>query len=316
MDCLRVDAVPYLFEREGTSCESLPETHEYLQKIRSFIDTKYGNGNKILLAEANQMPEETIPYFGDGSDEFHMLFLFPLMPRLFYSLAISNANPIKEIISITKDIPRTCQWCTFLRNHDELTLEMVTPEVREFMWEYYAPDQRMRLNLGIRRRLAPLLGNDRRKIELMVSLLFSLIGSPVIYAGDEIGMGDNIELPDRSGLRTPMQWSNGRNAGFSNVAEEDLHIPIIKDPVFGPDKVNVKDQQKDPSSLLNFHKKLIKIRKKSSILSYGDINFIDIAQKEILMFIRELDKDQLLFLYNLADESIAVSYTHLTLPTN
>src|SRR5512133_3529848 len=249
IDGFRADAVPYLFEREGTNCENLPETHIYLKKIRAFIDSKFPD--RILLCEANQWPQDVRPYFGDG-DEFHMGFHFPIMPRLYMALKKGRADDMIEIMSRTPLIDPTSQWCIFLRNHDELTLEMVTPEEREWMWAEYAPDPRMRLNLGIRRRLAPLLDNDRRKIALANSLLFTLPGSPIIYYGHEIGMGDNIWLFDRNGVRTPMQWKNAPNAGFSAAQPEALYAPVIDTSPYDPSQVNVDDEFQDPDSLLNF----------------------------------------------------------------
>jgi maltose alpha-D-glucosyltransferase/alpha-amylase len=248
IDGFRADAVPYLFEREGTTCENLPETHAYLKKLRGLLDQDYPG--RILLCEANQWPEDVRPYFGDG-DEFHMGFHFPIMPRLYMGLKKGSAEDMREILRRTPSIPDNCQWCTFLRNHDELTLEMVTEEERQWMWEQYAPEPRMRLNLGIRRRLAPLLDNDQRKIRLAHSLLFTLPGSPILYYGDEIGMGDNIWLEDRNGVRTPMQWEAGATAGFSEAPIDFFYAPVINDDVYGPARVNVKAQQASPDSLLN-----------------------------------------------------------------
>src|SRR5690606_21387780 len=249
LDGFRMDAVPYLFEREGTNCENLPETHADLKSIRKFLGGRYPG--RILLAEANQWPQDVRPYFGDG-DEFHMVFNFPIMPRLFMALRREDRTPIIDIVQQRPPIPENCQWCTFLRNHDELTLEMVTSEERDYMWREYARDPRMKLNLGIRRRLAPLLDNSRRRIELMNALLFSLPGSPIIYYGDEIGMGDNIYLGDRNGVRTPMQWSFDRNAGFSRAETARLYAPVITDPPYGYATINVEAQEKVPSSLLNW----------------------------------------------------------------
>ena len=236
VDGFRVDATPYLYEREGTSCENLPETHIYLKRLRAFVDA-YAPGT-MLLSEANQWPEDVRPYFGDG-DEFHMNFHFPLMPRIFMALARADRSPIEEILARTPPLPESCQWGAFLRCHDELTLEMVTPEERQYMWNTYAPEPRMRLNLGIRRRLAPLLGNDQARIELANSLLLTLTGSPVLYYGDEIGMGDNIWLEDRDGVRTPMQWTDAPNAGFSAADPSLLHDPVIDDPIYGYRQINV-----------------------------------------------------------------------------
>jgi maltose alpha-D-glucosyltransferase/alpha-amylase len=226
IDGFRADAVPYLYEREGTNCENLPESHAYLKKIRHYLDEYYPKS--VLLAEANQWPEDVRAYFGNG-DEFHMGFHFPVMPRIFMALGKGKKTPLVWIMDRTPDIPENSQWCTFLRNHDELTLEMVTEEERQWMWDHYAPAARMRLNLGIRRRLAPLLGNDRRKIEMANSILFTLPGSPIIYYGDEIGMGDNVWLPDRDGVRTPMQWDSSPNAGFSDSLAIDLYLIIESD---------------------------------------------------------------------------------------
>jgi len=247
VDGFRLDAIPYLFEREDTNCENLPETHAFLKEIRAHVDANYPG--RLLLAEANQWPEDAIAYFGDG-DECNMAFHFPLMPRLFMSIRMEDRYPINEILDQTPPIPASCQWATFLRNHDELTLEMVTDEERDYMYRVYAQDRQTRLNLGIRRRLAPLLGNDRRKIELMNALLFSLLGTPVIYYGDEIGMGDNVYLGDRNGVRTPMQWSADRNGGFSRANPQKLYLPITIDPEYHYESINVEAQQKNPNSLL------------------------------------------------------------------
>ena len=266
IDGFRADAVPYLFEREDTSCENLSETHAYLKKLRSYMDENYPG--RILLCEANQTPEFVRPYFGDG-DEFQLAFHFPIMPRIFMAIKKGRADDLVDILRRTPPIPANCQWCTFLRNHDELTLEMVSPEERQWMWEQYAPEPRMRLNLGIRRRLAPLLDNDRRKLELIHSLLFTLPGSPIIYYGDEIGMGDNIWLPDRNGVRTPMQWNSNSNAGFSDGSPENLFSPIIKDDVFGPLVVNVEKQRHDPTSLWNTIRKMLAVRKQHPCFRLG-----------------------------------------------
>jgi maltose alpha-D-glucosyltransferase/alpha-amylase len=253
VDGFRADAVPYIFEREGTNCENLPETHAFLRELRRFIDQHYPG--RILLCEANQWPKDVCDYFGNG-DEFHMAFHFPLMPRIFMAIRKGDASPLIWVIERTPPIPDKMHWSTFLRNHDELTLEMVTEEERQWMWEQYAPNPRMRLNLGIRRRLAPLLDNNRRKIELAYSLLFSLPGSPVIYYGDEIGMGDNIWLDDRNGVRTPMQWDSGINAGFSTAPSENLYAPLIDGGEFGYQKLNVEMQESDENSLLNWVRNL------------------------------------------------------------
>src|SRR5574341_123159 len=260
LDGFRVDAVPSLFEREGTNCENLSETHAYLKEMRRFVDTHYPG--RILLAEANQWPWDLCHYFGEG-DEFHMAFHFPVMPRMFMAFAQADGTPIVDILSKTPSIPDNCQWCTFLRNHDELTLEMVTEEERQWMWQRYAPEPRMRLNLGIRRRLASLLDGDRRKVELLHSILFTLPGSPILYYGDEIGMGDNIWLDDRDGVRPPMQWDAGAQAGFSTAAPDKLYAPVINDGLYGPTRTNVESQRQDPNSLWNTIRHMIATRKKN-----------------------------------------------------
>ncbi|HID64072.1 MAG TPA: maltose alpha-D-glucosyltransferase [Anaerolineae bacterium] len=297
VDGFRADAVPYLFEREGTSCENLPETHAYLKRLRAFIDANYPG--RILLSEANQWPEDTRLYFGDG-DEFHMAFHFPVMPRIFMSLARADRQPILDILARTPPIPESCQWCTFLRCHDELTLEMVTEEERAFLWDFYAPEPRMRLNLGIRRRLAPLLDNDRRKIELANSLLFTLPGSPIIYYGDEIGMGDNVWLEDRDGLRTPMQWSDDKNAGFSTAHPSCLYSPVIDDEVFSYRKVNVRAQRNDPSSLLHTMRKMVFSRKKHKSFGRGDCQFLHPESIAVLAYIRQYEDETILVVNNLS----------------
>lgn len=300
VDGFRVDAVPYLYEREGTNCENLPETHAYLKRMRAFVDD-YAPGT-LLLSEANQWPEDVRPYLGEG-DEFHMNFHFPLMPRIYLSLAQVHRGPIIEILARTPSIPDSCQWATFLRNHDELTLEMVTEEERQFMWAFYAPEPRMRLNLGIRRRLAPLLGNDRARIELANSLLFTLPGSPVIYYGDELGMGDNIWLEDRDGVRTPMQWTDkGRNAGFSSAAPEALYSPVIDDEVYGYQRVNAQAQRDDPASLLNWMRNLIRIRRSCPSLARGEVRFLEPGSQTILVYLRILPGETMLIANNLSPE--------------
>ncbi|HEY3066616.1 MAG TPA: maltose alpha-D-glucosyltransferase [Methylomirabilota bacterium] len=301
LDGFRCDAVPYLLEREGTNCENLPETHGILKEFRRVIDREYG-GARVLLAEANQWPEDVRPYFGDG-DEFHMAFHFPLMPRLYMAVRGGDRLPITDIFTHTPAIPAGCQWCLFLRNHDELTLEMVTHEERDFMYFAYAFDPAMKLNLGIRRRLAPLLDNDRRRIELMNALLFTLPGSPIIYYGDEIGMGDNVYLGDRNGVRTPMQWSSDRNAGFSTADAARLYLPVIADPVYGYQAVNVAAQQKTPSSLLNTMKRLIATRKKCPAFGRGTIEFLRPRNQSVLAFYRRHGDDTLLIVANLSDRS-------------
>ncbi len=297
LDGVRADAVPYLYEREGTNCENLPETHAYLKRIRRKIDEKYPGC--ILLAEANQWPADVRAYFGDG-DEFHMAFNFPVMPRLFMAVRREDRQPIIDIVDQTPPIPENCQWCTFLRNHDELTLEMVTDAERDYMYAEYAKDPRMKLNLGIRRRLAPLLDNSRRRIELLNALLFSLPGSPIIYYGDEIGMGDNIYLGDRNGVRTPMQWNYDRNAGFSRADTEQLYAPVITNPNYNYMAVNVEAQQRTSSSLLNWMKLLIRIRKAYPAFGRGAITFLHPANTKVLAFVRTLEDQHILCVNNLS----------------
>jgi maltose alpha-D-glucosyltransferase/alpha-amylase len=297
IDGFRVDAVPYLFEREGTNCENLPETHAYMKEIGRYIDANYPG--RILLAEANQWPEDVRPYFGEG-DEFHMGFHFPLMPRIFMALRKEDKFPIKWILEQTPDIPSNCQWCTFLRNHDELTLEMVTEEERIWMWNEYAPNPRMRLNLGIRRRLAPLLDNDQRKIELAYSLLFSLPGAPIIYYGDELSMGDNIWLDDRNGVRTPMQWEAKRNAGFSSAEADALYTTVIDDHLYGPKQVNAVAQRDDPESLFNIIRNMISVRKQHTAFGEGDINWQDVGSDAVAAYCREYAGEKLFIINNLS----------------
>jgi maltose alpha-D-glucosyltransferase/alpha-amylase len=299
VDGFRVDAVPYLYEREGTNCENLPETHAYLRRLRAFVD-ELAPGT-MLLSEANQWPEDVRPYLGEGN-EFHMNFHFPLMPRIYLALARADRTPILEILARTPPIPGMCQWATFLRNHDELTLEMVTPEERQFMWQFYAPEPRMRLNLGIRRRLAPLLSNDRARIELAVSLLFTLTGSPVIYYGDEIGMGDDIWLEDRDGVRTPMQWTTGPNAGFSAADPARLYCPPIDDEIYGYRQVNVEAQGADPDSLLNQMRKMIRVRKGHAALGRGEIHFLEPANRAVLAYLRTHGDEAILVVNNLSSD--------------
>ncbi|MDY6873475.1 MAG: maltose alpha-D-glucosyltransferase [Chloroflexota bacterium] len=300
IDGFRADAVPYLIEREGTNCENLPETHEILKSIRAYLDAHYED--KVLLAEANQWPKDVRPYFGDG-DEFNMGFHFPVMPRIFMALRREDATPIRWIMAQTPAIPENTQWCTFLRNHDELTLEMVTEEERQWMWSEYAPEPRMRLNLGIRRRLAPLLDNDQRKIMLANALLYSLPGAPIIYYGDEIGMGDNIWLPDRDGVRTPMQWDDSHNAGFSDAPSEILYEPVIDEGAYSYKVVNVAAEEPDPRSLLNRMRHLIQVRKDHPILAVGDYEFWNQDQNELLTIHRFMDDEHLICLLNLTGEN-------------
>jgi maltose alpha-D-glucosyltransferase/alpha-amylase len=296
VDGMRLDAVPYLYEREGTNCENLPETHAFLRKLRSYIDSKYGN--RLLLAEANQWPEDAAAYFGKG-DECHMNFHFPLMPRIFMSLQLEDSFPIRDILEQTPTIPETCQWATFLRNHDELTLEMVTDEDRDYMYRVYANDPRARINLGIRRRLAPLL-RMRRKVELLNSLLFSLPGTPVLYYGDEIGMGDNIFLGDRNGVRTPMQWSADRNAGFSRANPQQLYLPVVTDPDYHYAAYNVEASENNPESLLWWMKRLIDVRRRHVVLGRGDISLLQPENPKVLAFVRRYQDQRLLVVANLS----------------
>jgi maltose alpha-D-glucosyltransferase/alpha-amylase len=297
VDGFRCDAVPYLFEREGTNCENLPETHAFLKRLRKTIDTEYPN--KMLLAEANQWPADVRVYFGEG-DEFHMGFHFPVMPRLFMAVRKEDRTPIVEILQQTPDIPDNCQWAIFLRNHDELTLEMVTDEDRDYMYREYAMDPRMRINLGIRRRLAPLMDNGRRRIELMHSLLFTLPGTPVMYYGDEIGMGDNIYLGDRNGVRTPMQWTSDRNAGFSRADGARMYAPVIADPVYGYQAINVEAQERIKTSLLHWVKRLIKVRQRYPAFALGRLRFVNPDNRKVLAFTREWEGQTILIICNLS----------------
>ena len=300
IDGFRADAVPYLFEREGTNCENLPETHVYLKKLRAFMDEHYPG--RILLCEANQWPEDVRPYFGDG-DEFHMGFHFPIMPRIYMALKKGRYEDMAQIMRRTPSIPENCQWCTFLRNHDELTLEMVTEEERQWMWREYAPEPRMKLNLGIRRRLAPLLDNDRRKIELANSLLFTLPGTPVIYYGDEIGMGDNLDLFDRNGVRTPMQWDATPHGGFT------IGVPftdMVKGDL-GFQHVNVKSQLDDPDSLFHTIQKMISLRKKHAAFGGSDMQWVDAGNPAAAVYVREHEGDMMLIFNNLSGSVQSVS---------
>ncbi len=297
IDGFRCDAVPYLFKREGTNCENLVETHDYLKQVRRAV-SEHRPGT-LLLAEANQWPRDAVQYFGNG-DEFQMAFNFPLMPRIFMSLKKRDREPIIEISKRTPSIPDGCQWCTFLRNHDELTLEMVTEAEREWMWNEYAPDPRMRLNLGIRRRLAPLLDNNPRQIELADSLLFTLPGSPIIYYGDEIGMGDDIWLKDRDGVRTPMQWTSGENAGFSRAPAARLHAPVVHDATFGYERVNVESQRSDPNSLLQSVKHMIGVRRQHHVFGRGDLQYLFPENKAILAYLRRDERETVLVVNNLS----------------
>jgi maltose alpha-D-glucosyltransferase/alpha-amylase len=303
VDGFRLDAIPYLVEREGTNCENLPETHAVLKEFRRQLDEHYPG--RMLLAEANQWPADLRPYFGD-EDEFHMAFHFPLMPRMFMGLKLEDRKPITEILQQTPEIPPSCQWCIFLRNHDELTLEMVTDVERDYMYDTYAESKTMRINLGIRRRLAPLLSNDRRRIELMNGMLMSLPGTPIIYYGDEIGMGDNINLGDRNGVRTPMQWNGETNAGFSTAPSERLYAPLIHDPVYGYPAVNVLNQKASAHSLLNWMKGIIAVRRSTAVFGRGSIEFLYPANHRILAYVRRLGNEAILVVNNLSSTAQAV----------
>ncbi|KQP51852.1 maltose alpha-D-glucosyltransferase [Methylobacterium sp. Leaf108] len=303
VDGLRLDAIPYLIERDGTNCENLPETHTVIKAIRAALDVSYPD--RMLLAEANQWPEETAQYFGDG-DECHMAFHFPLMPRMYMAIAREDRHPITDIMRQTPEIPEGCQWAIFLRNHDELTLEMVTAEERDYLWSFYAAERRARINLGIRRRLAPLLENDRRKIELMKSLVLSMPGTPVLYYGDEIGMGDNIYLGDRDGVRTPMQWSPDRNGGFSRANPAKLFLPSVQDPIYGFDAINVEAQTQSQTSLLNWTRRMIAIRNNSVALGRGAIQFLYPSNRKVLAWIREFEGERVLCVANLSRAPQAV----------
>ncbi len=297
VDGFRLDAIPYLFEEENTNCENLPQTHDFLKQLRKYVDDRYSN--VLLLAEANMWPEDSASYFGDG-DECHMNYHFPIMPRMFMAVNMENRYPIMDIINQTPEIPATCQWATFLRNHDELTLEMVTEEERDYMYKVYTKDPLARINLGIRKRLASLLENDRRRIELMNVLLFSLPGTPVLYYGDEIGMGDNIYLGDRDGVRTPMQWDGGRNAGFSKANPHQLYLPLIIDPEYMYVNVNVENQQKNSNSLLWWTRRLIKMRKRFKSFGRGTIKFLDSENSKVIAFVRTYKDEQILVVANLS----------------
>jgi maltose alpha-D-glucosyltransferase/alpha-amylase len=297
VDGLRLDAVPYLIEREGTICENLEETHAVLKQIRKSLDALYMD--RMLLAEANQWPADVRPYFGDG-DECHMAFHFPLMPRMFMAVRQEDRHPIVEVLRQTPEIPDNCQWAMFLRNHDELTLEMVTDEERDYMYQAYATDPQMRINVGIRRRLAPLLENSRRRIELLHSLLFSMPGTPIIYYGDELGMGDNIYLGDRNGVRTPMQWTGDRNGGFSRADPARLYAPPIMDPLYGYQSINVEAQERAPFSLLNWMKRMIGLRRQFKVFGRGSIEFLPAANRKVLAYVRKYQDDLILCVANLS----------------
>lgn len=299
VDGLRLDAVPYLFEREGTNCENLPETIDYIKELRKAIEERYGPG-RVLLAEANQWPEDTLPYFADG-EGVQMSFNFPIMPRMYMALRRENRHPLVQMLELTRDIPEDCQWAIFLRNHDELTLEMVTDEERDYMYHEYATDQRFRINVGIRRRLAPLLGGERRRIELMNALLLSLKGSPVLYYGDEVGMGDDPFLGDRNGVRTPMQWSPDKNGGFSRSPHHQLFMPTISRGPYSYEFVNVEDAERDPHSLLNFTKRILALRKQHvKVFGRGTIEILPLENLSVLAFIREYEGELILVVANLS----------------
>jgi maltose alpha-D-glucosyltransferase/alpha-amylase len=303
VDGFRLDAVPYLVEREGTSCENLAETHAVIKEVRKRLDQFYPG--RMLLAEANQWPADVRAYFGDG-DEFHTAFHFPLMPRMFMAVKLEDRKPIIEILDQTPPIPENCQWCIFLRNHDELTLEMVTDVERDYMYDEYATDKTMRINLGIRRRLAPMMENDRRRIELLNGLLMSMPGTPIVYYGDEIGMGDNIYLGDRNGVRTPMQWNGGTNAGFSFADPERLYSPLISNSVYGYQVVNVDSQRRFSHSLLSWMKALIKTRNSYRVFSRGTMEFLRPSNHRVLAYIRELGNEKILVVNNLSSSAQAV----------
>jgi maltose alpha-D-glucosyltransferase/alpha-amylase len=303
LDGFRLDAVPYLFEREGTNCENLPPTHAYLKRIRREIEENYPD--RVLLAEANQWPDDVVQYFGNG-DECHMAFHFPVMPRMFMALRREEAAPIYEVLANTPEIPKTAQWGLFLRNHDELTLEMVTDEERDYMYSEYAKDPRMKINLGIRRRLAPLLDNGRAEIELMHAILFSLPGSPVLYYGDEIAMGDNVFLGDRDGVRTPMQWTGDRNGGFSRADFAQLYAPPLMDPVYGFQAVNIEAQLRTPTSMLRWLHRFIALRKEHPVFGFGTYEPIEPSNPRIFAHLRRFEDDLVLCVHSLARSAQAV----------
>jgi maltose alpha-D-glucosyltransferase/alpha-amylase len=297
IDGFRLDAVPYLYEDEGTNCENLPRTHDYLKRVREEVDASYPD--RVLLAEANQWPEDVVEYLGEG-DECHMAFQFPIMPRMFMSLRREDATPMYEILERTPSLPDNCQWGLFLRNHDELTLEMVTDDERDYMYAEYAKDPRMKLNLGIRRRLAPLLDNGRDEIELMHAILFSLPGSPVLYYGDEIGMGDNVFLGDRDGVRTPMHWTGDRNGGFSTADFAQLYLPPLMDPVYGYAAVNVEAQLRTPTSLLRWLHRFVELRKQHPVFGLGTYEPLEPSNPRIFAHVRRWEEEIVLCVHNLA----------------
>jgi maltose alpha-D-glucosyltransferase/alpha-amylase len=303
IDGFRLDAVPYLYEAEGTNCENLSRTHEYLKRVREEVDANYPD--RVLLAEANQWPEDVVEYFGDG-DECHMAFQFPIMPRMFMALRREDATPMYEILERTPAIPENCQWGLFLRNHDELTLEMVTDEERDYMYAEYARDPRMKLNLGIRRRLAPLLDNGRDEMELMKAILFSLPGSPVLYYGDEIGMGDNVFLGDRDGVRTPMHWTGDRNGGFSTADFAQLYLPPLMDPVYGYQAVNVEAELRTPTSFLRWMHRFVELRKRHPVFGLGSYEPLEPSNPRIFAHVRRWEEEIVLCVHNLARSAQAV----------
>ncbi len=297
LDGLRLDAVPYLFEREGTNCENLPETHQYLKRVRAVVDAEFPD--RVLLAEANQWPRDVRAYYGDG-DECQMCFHFPLMPRMFMALRQEQRYPITEILAETPAIPEGCQWGLFLRNHDELTLEMVTESERDYMYSEFAADPRMKLNLGIRRRLAPLLGNGRRQMELFIALLLSLPGTPILYYGDEIGMGDNVYVRDRDGVRTPMQWNADRCGGFSRADFAQLYLPPLMDPVYGYQACNVEQQQRSESSLLQWVRRFVRVRQAHPVFGRGDFTVVEVNNPSVFAFVRSSPDEEVLCVNNLS----------------
>ncbi|MGA9775307.1 MAG: maltose alpha-D-glucosyltransferase [Candidatus Dormiibacterota bacterium] len=297
LDGLRLDAVPYLFEREGTNCENLPETHQYLKRLRAMVDSEFPD--RVLLAEANQWPADVRAYFGAG-DECHMCFHFPLMPRMFMALRQEQRYPITEILAQTPEIPANSQWGLFLRNHDELTLEMVTDAERDYMYSEYAMDPRMKLNLGIRRRLAPLLGNGRRQMELFTALLLSLPGTPILYYGDEIGMGDNIYVGDRDGVRTPMQWNGDRCGGFSRADFAQLYLPPLMDPLYGYQACNVEQQQRTESSLLQWVRRFVRVRQAHPVFGRGEFTVLQVNNPSVFAFVRSSPREEILCVNNLS----------------
>ena len=302
VDGLRLDAVPYLVERDKTSCENLPETHDVLKFLRHRLDENFSD--KMFLAEANQWPQDVRAYFGND-DECHMAFHFPLMPRMFMAIKLEDRKPLVDVLQRTPAIPAACQWGTFLRNHDELTLEMVTMDERDYMYDEFAKDARAKLNIGIRRRLAPLMENDRRRIELLNGLLMSLPGTPIIYYGDEIGMGDNIYLGDRNGVRTPMQWNGGWNAGFSGADPERLYAALISNPLYGYQVVNVESQRRSEHSLLSWMKQLISVRKSTRVFSRGTMEMLHPLNHRVLAFVREFEGAKILVVSNLSSQAQA-----------